>query len=138
MIQPEDILEVMGRQAKTVCSLVYPQNRPNAVSKRHDVYIVVALPYSPVNKTLGEDDDWWVDQTVVFELYVADKKGAADPRLLNGEVMKEKREAILALFPIVDYSLGIKITRPRVVIPASSDGDGYHTSRIQARMSTMV
>lgn len=128
----------MGQQAKTVCSQVYPQNRPNAVTTRHNVYIVVTLPYSPVNKILGEDDDWWVDQTVVFELYVADKKGASDPRMLNTEVMKAKREAILSLFPIIDYSLGIKITRPRVVIPASSDGDGYHYSRIQARMTTMV
>lgn len=128
----------MGQQAKTVCSQVYPQNRPNAVTTRHNVYVVVALPYSPVNKTLGEDDDWWVDQTVVFELYVADKKGASDPRMLNTEVMKAKREAILALFPIINHSLGIKITRPRVVIPASSDGDGYHYSRIQARMTTMV
>lgn len=138
MIQSEDILKVMGAAAKTVCDTVYPQYRPNAVTKGLREFIVVSMPYSVVNKMLGEDDDWWLDQTVVFDMYVADKKGAEDPKLLNLEAMKAMREGVIGLFPIVDKSLGIKITRPRIVIPAATDGNGYHYSRIQAKMSTMV
>lgn len=137
MITPEDILEVMGRQARTVCKKVYPNERPNAVTDKLTEFIVVSLPYSESNKTIAEDDDWWIDETVVFEIYVADKKTASDPKMFDTNRMKALRSGIKALFPISD-SIGIKITRPRTVVNASSDGNGYHYSRIQARMTTMV
>ena len=138
MITPEDILEVVGTQAKTVCDKVYPQERPNAVTEKLTEFIVVSVPYSESNKMLGEDDDWWIDETVVFEIFVADKKSAKEPKLLDTKRMKALRAGIKARFPIVDTSVGIKITRPRVVINASSDGNGYHYSRIQGKMTTMV
>ena len=138
MITAEDILEVMGRQAKKVCDKVYPQDRPNAETDKLTAFIVVSLPYSESNKMLGESDDWWLDETVVFEIYVADKKSASDPKLFNRSAMKLLRENLLQLFPIVDEHLGIKITRPRTVVNASSDGNGYHYTRVQAKMTTMV
>jgi hypothetical protein len=52
--------------------------------------------------------------------------------------MKTLRENIRALFPIVDDENRFIITRPRTVINASSDGNGYHLSRIQAKLTTMV
>ena len=128
----------MGNQAKTVCTKVYPQERPNAVTDKLTEFIVVSLPYSESNKMLGEDDDWWLDETVVFEIFVADKKTAADPKLFNTKKMSTLRSNLRALFPIIDTDLGIKITRPRTVINASSDGNGYHYTRIQAKMTTMV
>ena len=138
MIEAEDILEVMGKQAKKVCSKVYPQDRPNATTDKLTQFIVVSLPYSESNKMLGEDDDWWLDMTVVFEIYVADDKTASNPKQLDVKTMKSLRSQLKALFPIVDDNLGISITRPRTVIVASSDGNGYHYSRIQAKMTTMV
>lgn len=138
MITPEDILEVMGKQARKVCKKVYPQERPNAVTDKLTEFIVVSLPYSESNKTLGENDDWWLDETVVFEIYVADDKKASDPKLFNVKQMKTLRKSLTSLFPIVDYTFGIKIVRPRTVINASSDGNGYHYTRIQAKMTTMV
>lgn len=138
MITPEDILEVMGRRAKIVCSSVFPQERPNAVTDKLTEFIVVSLPYSESNKMLGEDDDWWLDETVVFEIYVADKKSAADPKFFDLKSMQTLRENLRSLFPIKDSTLGIKITRPRTVVNASSDGNGYHYTRIQGKMTTMV
>ena len=138
MITPEEILEVMGVQAATVCTKVYPQERPNAVTDKLTEFIVVSLPYSESNKTIGESDDWWLDETVVFEIYVADRKTASDPKQFNLPRMKQLREGVRDLFPIVDYTAGIKITRPRTVVNASSDGNGYHYTRIQAKMTTMV
>ena len=135
MITPEDIRKAMGRQAMTVCKKVFPQDRPNAVTEKLTEFIVVSLPYSFVNRMLGEDDDWWVDITVVYEIFVADNKTAADPKRLDDDKMKS---ALFGTFPLVDRELGIKITRPRTVIPASSDGNGYHYTRIQAKMTTMV
>lgn len=137
MITPEDILEVMGKRARTVCQKVYPNERPNAVTEKLTEFVVVSLPYSESNKTIAEDDDWWLDETVVFDIYVADKKTASDPKLFDKKKMKTLREGIKALFPITD-AIGIKITRPRTVVNSSSDGNGYHYSRIQARMTTMV
>lgn len=138
MIEAEDILKVMGEQAKTVCQRVFPQERPNATTDKLTHFIVVSLPYSESNKMLGEDDDWWIDMTVVFEIFVADDKTAADPKQLDVNTMRSLRSQVKALFPIVDKTLGIAITRPRTVIVASSDGNGYHYSRIQAKMTTMV
>lgn len=138
MIEPEDILKVMGNEAKKVCSKVFPQERPNATTSKLTEFIVVSLPYSESNKMLGEDDDWWLDETVVFEIFVADDKTAGEPKLLDTKKMKRIRSGIKALFPIVDKTLGIKISRPRVVINASSDGNGYHYSRVQGKMTTMV
>jgi len=138
MIEPEDILKVMGVEAKKVCENVYPQDRPNATTEKLTQFIVVSLPYSPSNKTLGESDDWWIDQTVVFEIYVADRKTASNPKEFNTKTMKNLRSALRNVFPIIDRGLGIKITRPRTVIMATSDGNGYHYSRIQAKMTTMV
>lgn len=128
----------MGKQAKTVCSKVYPQDRPSAVTEKLTEFIVVSLPYSGVNRTLGENDDWWYDLTVVYEIFVADKKSASNPKRIDDEAMKRLREGLRNTFPLVDYDLGIKITRPRTVINASSDGNGYHYTRIQAKMTTMV
>lgn len=125
-------------QARKVCTKVYPQDRPNATTDKLTEFIVVSLPYSESNRIMGEDSDWWLDETVVFEIYVADKKTAADPKLFDLKEMKKLRNSLRALFPITDSGLGIKITRPRTVINASSDGNGYHYSRIQGKMTTMV
>lgn len=138
MITPEDIRKRMGQQVKGICKDIYPQFRPNAVTEKVKDFIVVSLPYSEVNRTMGETDDYWRDMTVVYEIYVADKKTAANPKRVDDEKMKSLRLALLETFPMVDKELGIKITRPRTVIPASSDGNGYHYTRIQARMTTMV
>lgn len=138
MIEPEDILEVMGRQVKKVCDKVFPQDRPNATSDTLKRFVVVSIPYSPSNRTVGETDDWWVDQTVVFEIYVADRKTADNPKEYDYKTMRTLRRSVKELFPIFDHGLGIKITRPRTVIAGSSDGNGYHYSRIQAKMTTMV
>lgn len=136
MIEAEDIQKVMGRQAKKVCDKVF-QDRPNASTTKLDAFIVVSLPYSESNRTIGEADDWWLDETVCFEIYVVDKKSASSPKEPNSELMRTLRSGLKALFPIVDTTIGIKITRPRTVINFSSDGNGYHYSRIQAKMTTM-
>lgn len=136
MIEAEDIQKLMGRRAKTVCSKVFNE-RPNATTSKLDAFVVVSLPYSESNKTVGESDDWWLDETVVFEIYVADNKTASNPKEVNSELMRTIRAGIKELFPITDKTLGIKITRPRTVINFSSDGNGYHYSRVQAKMTTM-
>jgi hypothetical protein len=136
MLTQEDILQVMDERAQTVSPVTFPQYRPNAVTEGLKEFIVVSLPYSEVNKTLGEDDDWWLDMTVVFEIFVADRKTAQNPKEMNVPAMKRLRKALFGIFPIVDGRF--KITRPRTVIPASSDGNGYHYTRIQAKMTTLV
>lgn len=128
----------MGQQAQTVCSRTFPQDRPNATDSKLKEFIVVSLPYSTVNRTLGENDDWWFDMTVVFEIFVADRGAARDPKEFDWRAMKRLRESLFALFPIIDANRRFKITRPRTVITASSDGNGYHYSRVQAKMTTMV
>lgn len=138
MIECEDILQVMDERASTVCPVTFPQQRPNAVTEGLSEFIVVSLPYSETNRTIGESDDWWLDMTVVFEIYVADRKTASDPKEMNIPAMKRLRGSLRGIFPIIDPQGRFKIVRPRTVIPSSSDGNGYHYTRIQARMTTMV
>ena len=138
MLTQEDILQVMDERARLVCDRTFPQERPNAVTEGLKEFIVVSLPYSEVNRTMGEMDDWWLDMTVVFEIYVADRKTASNPKELNIPALKRLRQSLHDLFPILDESRRFKIVRPRTVVPASSDGNGYHYTRIQARMTTMV
>ena len=137
MITPEDILETMDIRAQTVCKRTFLQDRPSATDSKLKEFIVLSLPYSPTNKTMGEDDDWWIDVTVVFEIFVADRgKTNQNPKEFNQPAMKELRKKVFDLFPIITDKF--KIVRPRTVIPASSDGNGYHYTRIQAKLTTMV
>ena len=137
MIAPEDIRKAMGKQALSACAQVFPQERPNATTDKLKEFIVVSLPYSFVSRELSEDD-WWLDVTVVYDIYVADKKSAENPVRVDDNTMKRLRENLLATFPMVNHELGIKIVRPRIVITSASDSNGYHYSRIQAKMTTMV
>lgn len=127
----------MDQEAKKVCSRTFLQERPNATDSKLKEFIVSSLPYSTVNRTLGENDDWWLDMTVVFEIFVSDKKTNKNPKEFDSVKMKELRRKLFELFPIV-VPEKFKIARPRTVIPASSDGNGYHYTRIQAKMTTMV
>lgn len=138
MITPEDIQQLMDMKAQTVCAKTFLQERPNASDVKLSEFIVVSLPFSFSNKSLAEDDDWWLNLTVVYEIFVADRKTAGNPKEFDNPKMKELRQKLFDLFPIVDKDLGIKIVRPRTVIPASSDGNGFHFTRIQAKLTTMV
>lgn len=124
-------------EARKVCAKTILQERPNATDSRLQEFIVVSLPYSTSNKTMGENDDWWLDMTVVFEIFVADRKTNQNPKEFNSPKMKELRDGLFALFPIKAEGK-FKIVRPRTVIPASSDGNGYHYTRIQAKLTTLV
>jgi hypothetical protein len=136
MVTPEDILEAMDKKAQTVCDRTFLQERPSATDAKLTEFIVCSLPYSFSNRTMGENDDWWLDLTVVFEVYVKDRTTAQNPKELNQPAMKRLRKAVYGLLPIVTEQF--KITRPRTVVVASSDGNGYHYTRIQAKMTTMV
>lgn len=138
MLTHEDILQVMDERAKSVCKATYLQERPNATDEKLREFMVVSLPYSTSNKMLGEDDDWWIDLTVVFEIFVADWGAAGDPKEFNLIAMRRLRQQLTALFPIMDNERRFIITRPRTVITASSDGNGYHYTRVQAKLTTMV
>ena len=126
----------MDSEAKKVCSETFLQERPNATDKKLSEFVVSSLPYSESYKTMGESDDWWLDITVVFEIFVADKKTNQNPKEFNAPAMKRLRTNLFGLFPIVTSKF--KIVSPRTVIPASSDGNGYHYTRIQAKLTTMV
>jgi len=138
MVTPEDVLETMDKAAQNVCTRTFLQERPNATDAKLTEFVVVSLPYSTSNKTLGESDDWWLDMTVVFEIFVADRKTRSNPKEFNQPAMKRLRNALLELFPIEEENGLFKIDYPRTVIPASGDGNGYHYTRIQAKMTTMV
>lgn len=137
MITPEDILETMDQEAKKVCNRTFLQERPNATDTKLKEFIVSSMPYSTSNRTLGENDDWWLDLTVVFEIFVADRKTDQNPKEFDSVKMKELRKSLFGLFPIFRKG-NFKIYNPRTVIPASSDGNGYHYTRIQAKFTTMV
>ena len=131
----------MGRQVKGICQRVIPQDRPNAVTEKMTNFIVVSLPYSETYGLMGESDEarnWWLNITVVYEIFVADRKNADGPKELDDKTMERFRKQVFDTFPLCDTEKGFKIVSPRTVISASSDGNGYHYTRIQAKVTTLV
>lgn len=137
MITPEDIKKIMGRRAKTVCPNVL-EERPRATTEELGSFIVVLLPYSPVNRLLSEVGDWWMDMTVVFDIYAKDIVTAKFPNRPDSDTLESLRTGVLGLFPIVDREVGLKIVRPRVVVNSASVDDDYHYTRVQAKLTTMI
>ena len=68
MLTPEDILQIMDERVSSKMNVrTFLNKRPEAVDKKVEEFVVVALPYSASNRTIG-DDDWWIDMTVTFEI----------------------------------------------------------------------
>ena len=123
---------------------MYLFERPSAVLNGQTSFLVVSLPGTITNQiigedgTVGEDDFDWSDATLAIEIFVKDDVKASNPNEVSIIAVNTYTEQLKSLFPMVDYTLGVEAVKPKVVIPAHSDGNGFHYTRVHARISTMV
>lgn len=113
-------------------------DRPEAVDTSIDRFMVVYLPSGIRNREVsGAKSAFnWSNCTVSFEVFVRDSMKAASPNEPAVMDIDELVDNLMSVFPIVDRTNDIVISTPRIVIPSSSDGNGFHYSRINASLTT--
>ena len=124
----------MGNAMKGVCDRVFPRNRPKAVDKKINSYIVVFFPSSIYNNEMNSDGSYNdYTTTVQIEVYVRDKVSASNPNALDVTQADEKVKAVMGRFPI--STKNIIVTNPMITMQ-TDDGDGFSVTIIQGRLRT--
>ena len=134
MISIKTLYFDVGNAMKGVCDRVFPRNRPKAVDKKINSYIVVFFPSSIYNNEMNSDgvyNDY--STTLQLEVYVKDKVSAENPNTLDVAQVDEKVKAVMGRFPISTEN--ILVTNPRITMQ-TDDGDGFSVTIIQGRLRT--
>lgn len=134
MISIKTLYFDVGNAMKGVCDRVLPRNRPKAVDKKINSYIVVFFPSSIYNNEMNSDgayNDY--STTLQIEVYVKDKVSADNPNTLDVVMVDEKVKAVMDKFPI--STKNIIVTNPMITMQ-TDDGDGYSVTIIQGRLRT--
>lgn len=134
MISIKTLYFDVGNAMKGVCDRVFPRNRPKAVGKKINSYIVVFFPSSIYNNEMNSDgayNDY--STTIQIEVYVKDKASADNPNTLDVSQVDEKVKAVMDKFPI--STKNIIVTNPMITMQ-TDDGDGYSVTIIQGRLRT--
>lgn len=133
MFDVVELLRIMRDAVKgSVTEHVFLQERPSSVEHSTDEFVVVSLPTRIYEMEVGQDDEYGYYQTTVrFEIFVRDRATAGNPNAVNINVVNDKLKRLKSIFPV--RKDGILIQRPSIIIPSSSDGEGFHYTTIQAR-----
>ena len=134
MISIKTLYFDVGNAMKGVCEMVFPRNRPKAVDKKINSYIVVFFPSSIYNNEMnsgGAYNDY--STTLQIEVYVKDKASADNPNALDVSQVDDKVKSVMERFPI--STKNIIVTNPKITMQ-TDDGDGYSVTIIQGRLRT--
>ena len=134
MISIKTLYFDVGNAMKGVCDMVFPRNRPKAVDKKINSYIVVFFPSSIYNNEMNSDgayNDY--STTLQIEVYVKDKASADNPNTLDVSKVDDKVKSVMDRFPI--STKNIIVTNPMITMQ-TDDGDGYSVTIIQGRLRT--
>ena len=134
MISIKTLYFDVGNAMKGVCDRVFPRNRPKAVDKKINSYIVVFFPSSIYNNEMNSDgvyNDY--STTLQLEVYVKDKVSAENPNTFDVSVVDEKVQEIMDKFPISTKNL--IVSNPRITLQ-TDDGAGFSVTIIQGRLRT--
>ena len=134
MISIKTLYFDVGNAMEGVCDRVFPRNRPKAVGKKINSYIVVFFPSSIYNNEMNSDgayNDY--STTLQIEVYVKDKASADNPNALDVSQVDDKVKSVMDRFPI--STKNIIVINPRITMQ-TDDGDGYSVTIIQGRLRT--
>lgn len=131
-----DILKSVYDAVDGICERTFLQDRPKSVIDSLSDYMVVKAVSSFNNREVDEKGSYdYYESTVQIEIYVKDRVSASNPNQININSIDDKVTSVLSLFPIKDSH--IHAMRPRVTL-SISDGNGFHCTIIQARLTTLV
>ncbi len=134
MISIKTLYFDVGNAMKGVCDRVFPRNRPKAVGKKINSYIVVFFPSSIYNNEMNSDgayNDY--STTLQIEVYVKDKASADNPNALDVSKVDDKVKSVMERFPI--STKNIIVTNPKITMQ-TDDGDGFSVTIIQGKLRT--
>lgn len=134
MISIKTLYFDVGNAMKGVCDRVFQRNRPKAVGKKINSYIVVFFPSSIYNNEMNSDgayNDY--STTIQIEVYVKDRASADNPNTLDVSQVDEKVKAVMDKFPI--STKNIIVTNPMITMQ-TDDGDGFSVTIIQGKLRT--
>lgn len=134
MISIKTLYFDVGNAMKGVCDRVFPRNRPKAVDKKINSYIVVFFPSSIYNNEMNSDgvyNDY--STTLQLEVYVKDKVSADNPNTFDVSAVDEKVQEVMDKFPISTKNL--IVSNPRITLQ-TDDGAGFSVTIIQGRLRT--
>lgn len=136
MMSIKDILKSVYDAVEGICERTFIQDRPKSVIDSLNDYMVVKAVSSFNNREVDEKGSYdYYESTVQIEIYVKDRVSASNPNQINILSIDDKVTQVLSLFPIKDRH--IHAMRPRVTL-SISDGNGFHCTIIQARLTTLV
>lgn len=136
MMSIKEILKSVYDAVDGICERTFLQDRPKSVIESLNDYMVVRAVSSFNNMEVDEKGSYgYYNTTVQIEIYVKDRISASNPNQINILSIDDKVTQVLSLFPIKDEH--IHAMRPRVTL-SISDGNGFHCTIIQARLTTLV
>lgn len=136
MVSIRQILKSVYDAVEGICDRTFLQERPKSVIEGMKDYIVVRVVSSINNREIDQTGSYdYYDTTIQIEVYVKDRGSASNPNLIDINSMDDKVTQVMSLFPIKDEY--IHAMRP-VITLSMSDGNGFHCTIIQARLTTLV
>lgn len=120
----EEALRSLYDAGKSVCENVFTGDRPSAVPKQMDDFIVVSIP-GTLESTVFGGGYGNVPSYCDIEVYVRLKKNGMEDVSKMGDVCR----SILKMFPISDDT--ITASRPRMMLKGN-DGLGFSAALIRA------
>lgn len=138
MIEYKKYLQGLYNAVDGIADKVYVADRPKAVADKTKSFIIVDLPSYVSNRELNRDGSFnYYVTTATIDLFVRDKLTAQRVEMLDINKMDELLKKLLEVFPIKDKEHSIFVYNPRVILSAS-DGEGFHYTSIQARLTTYL
>lgn len=136
MVNIKDYIQALYEAVQGCADAVYIADRPTAVLPKTDTFIVVDIPSFINNREMDRNGDFgYYTMTATIDIFVRDKQTAQKVGQVNIIKMDTLLKKILSLFPIEDKERGVLVSNPRTILSAS-DGNGFHYTSIQARLTT--
>lgn len=142
MVDFNVILESVCERLEPLGVKMILHTRPRAVMDRLNEFIVIEFASGIRTNVYGEentpDDFCWDSTSVGVSIFVRDKMKAQNFSEADSQRVSELLSQAIKPFPSKDYTLGIEMSKPRVLLTCTSDGEGFHYARFNMRVTTLV
>lgn len=130
MISIKDVLLAIRDRVKPVGCGVFLQERPSAVDKSMEEFIVCDVGRFS-NKEISWDGSFgWYTAICHYSIFVRDRTSAANPNSVNIIRLSELIQEVMRLFPFSDDKNGFRFVHPRLSVSPTNDDGGFHYAMI--------
>lgn len=133
-----DIQTLLVKGTKGICDAQHLQNRPQATDKTGDNFMVINLGSRLTNEEISDDLGYnWQETYATISIFVKDDISSSNTNKVKAKTLSTLTEKLRSVFPLKDETLNVKAYRPRIIVPGAGDGNGYHYSTVQVRITTL-